>query len=66
MDLGKNLCFLITVVVDVSVFLSFVRYHFIEMPTESSYPKIAIPEVDIWTFLFEGKDRKYPDDKGMV
>ncbi len=35
------------------------------MPTESSYPKLTIPNVDLWAFLFERKDREYPDDKGM-
>lgn len=35
-----------------------------KMPTESSYPKLDIPPVDIWTAIFERKDRKYPDDKG--
>jgi 4-coumarate--CoA ligase len=35
------------------------------MPTESSYPKLDIPNVDLWAFLFERKDREYPDDKGM-
>ncbi|PMD52282.1 acetyl-CoA synthetase-like protein [Hyaloscypha bicolor E] len=33
------------------------------MPTESTYPKLAIPDVDLWTFLFERKDRAYPDYK---
>ncbi|PMD39642.1 acetyl-CoA synthetase-like protein [Hyaloscypha variabilis F] len=33
------------------------------MPTESTYPKLDIPDVDLWTFLFERKDREYPDDK---
>jgi 4-coumarate--CoA ligase len=36
------------------------------MPTESSYPRIDIPDIDIWTFLFERKpeDRQFPEDKG--
>ncbi|KKA25449.1 Photinus-luciferin 4-monooxygenase (ATP-hydrolyzing) [Rasamsonia emersonii CBS 393.64] len=33
------------------------------MPTKSLYPPIDIPNVDIWTFLFERKDREFPDDK---
>ncbi|MCJ1313400.1 hypothetical protein MMC25_007078 [Agyrium rufum] len=33
------------------------------MPTESSYPKIDIPDVDLWGLLFERKDRPYPEDK---
>lgn len=33
------------------------------MPTKSTYPDLDIPNVDIWTFLFERKDREYPDDK---
>lgn len=36
------------------------------MPTESRYSKIDIPNVDLWTFLFERKDREFPDDKGML
>ena len=36
------------------------------MPTESSYPKLDIPNVDLWAFLFERKDREFPDDKGML
>jgi hypothetical protein len=35
------------------------------MPTESSYDKLDIPNVDLWAFLFERKDREFPDDKGM-
>jgi hypothetical protein len=34
------------------------------MPTESTYPKLDIPNVDLWTFLFERKGREFPDDKG--
>jgi hypothetical protein len=34
------------------------------MPTGSLYPDIDIPNVDLWTFLFERKDREFPDDKG--
>jgi hypothetical protein len=37
-----------------------------DMPTESTYPKLDIPDVDLWTFLFERKDREYPDDKGTI
>ncbi|KAF7159235.1 hypothetical protein CNMCM5623_004507 [Aspergillus felis] len=33
------------------------------MPVSSSYPSIDIPNVDLWTFLFERKDRPFPDDK---
>ncbi|RAH86406.1 acetyl-CoA synthetase-like protein [Aspergillus japonicus CBS 114.51] len=33
------------------------------MPVSSLYPSVEIPNVDIWTFLFERKDREYPDDK---
>ncbi|KAH7417408.1 hypothetical protein BKA64DRAFT_615186 [Cadophora sp. MPI-SDFR-AT-0126] len=32
------------------------------MPVESSYPPITVPNVDIWTFLFERAERPYPDD----
>lgn len=34
------------------------------MPTASTYPLLDIPQVDLWEFLFERKDREYPDDKG--
>lgn len=34
------------------------------MPTDSTYPAVDIPDVDLWTFLFERKDRPYPDGKG--
>ncbi|KAI9882602.1 MAG: hypothetical protein M1823_005649 [Watsoniomyces obsoletus] len=33
------------------------------MPTESLFPPVDIPNVDIWTFLFERKNREYPDDR---
>ncbi|KAF2141881.1 uncharacterized protein K452DRAFT_358948 [Aplosporella prunicola CBS 121167] len=33
------------------------------MPTQSPYPPLQIPDVDIWSFLFERKDRPFPDDK---
>ncbi|EKV14930.1 Phenylacetyl-CoA ligase [Penicillium digitatum PHI26] len=33
------------------------------MPILSNYPLVDIPEVDLWTFLFERTDRAYPDDK---
>ncbi|KAL5363987.1 hypothetical protein BJX96DRAFT_156546 [Aspergillus floccosus] len=32
------------------------------MPVSSSYPSVDIPNVDLWTFLFERKDRPFPDD----
>lgn len=33
------------------------------MPTDSLYPPLDIPEVDIWTCLFRNKHRPFPDDK---
>ncbi|KAJ5915964.1 hypothetical protein N7454_010871 [Penicillium verhagenii] len=33
------------------------------MPVSSNYPPIDIPELDLWSFLFERKDRPYSDDK---
>ncbi|OXV10990.1 hypothetical protein Egran_01251 [Elaphomyces granulatus] len=33
------------------------------MPTSSPYRHLDIPNVDLWTFLFERKDRPYPDDQ---
>lgn len=34
------------------------------MPTESHYPSEPIPDVDLWAFLFERKDKPFPDSKG--
>ena len=34
------------------------------MPVESKYPRIEISQDDVWKFLFERKDREFPDDKG--
>ena len=34
------------------------------MPADSKYPLIDIPNVGLWDFLFERKDRDFPDDKG--
>lgn len=34
------------------------------MPTESSYPAFTVPADGLWDFLFERKDREFPDDKG--
>jgi hypothetical protein len=34
------------------------------MPTDSSYPLVEIPNLDLWAFLFERKDKPYPDNKG--
>ncbi|KAL8657005.1 MAG: hypothetical protein Q9226_002347 [Calogaya cf. arnoldii] len=33
------------------------------MPTESTYPPIEIPPVNIWALIFERKDREFPEDK---
>lgn len=46
-------------------FLSIQSPHF-TMPVASSYPPVSIPEVDIWDFLFERKDRPFPDDKSKA
>lgn len=35
------------------------------MPIESTYPSLQIPDVDLWAFLFERKDKNFADDKGM-
>ena len=35
------------------------------MPTESAFPKLDIPNIDLWAFLFEREDNSYPDDKGI-
>ncbi|KAF1920035.1 4-coumarate-CoA ligase-like protein [Ampelomyces quisqualis] len=33
------------------------------MPSESKYPSLQIPDVDLWAFLFERKDKPFGDDK---
>ncbi|KAL8767745.1 MAG: hypothetical protein Q9209_005831 [Squamulea sp. 1 TL-2023] len=33
------------------------------MPTESTYPPVEIPPIDVWELLFERKDISFPDDK---
>ena len=35
------------------------------MPVESQYPSFKVPDQDLWAFLFERKDRPFPDDKGV-
>jgi len=34
------------------------------MPFESQFPSPPIPDVDLWAFLFERKDKGFADDKG--
>jgi len=36
------------------------------MPVDSSYPKLDIPDVDLWEFLFEREKREFPDDKSVL
>ncbi|OJJ58628.1 hypothetical protein ASPSYDRAFT_150917 [Aspergillus sydowii CBS 593.65] len=33
------------------------------MPVSSQYPSVEIPNIDLWTFLLERKDKPFPDDK---
>lgn len=33
------------------------------MPVASSYPSFEVPNLDLWSFLFERKDKPFPDDK---
>lgn len=35
------------------------------MPVASHYPPVDIPNVDLWTFLFEREGRQFPDDKSQ-
>jgi hypothetical protein len=35
------------------------------MPSDSKYPSLPIPDTDLWGFLFERKDKPFPDNKGM-
>ena len=34
------------------------------MPYPSSFPPVSIPDLDLWTFLFERKDKPFPSSKG--
>ena len=36
------------------------------MPVDSPYPPLDIPNVGIWDFLFERKDRDFSDDKVIL
>jgi hypothetical protein len=36
------------------------------MPMQALHPNLSIPNVDLWTFLFERRDKPFPDDKGMI
>ena len=36
------------------------------MTSISPFASVDIPDVDLWSFLFERKDREYPDSKGMT
>ena len=33
------------------------------MPSNSPFPDVEIPDVDLWGFMFEWKDRDFSDDK---
>ncbi|KAL4783990.1 hypothetical protein BJX76DRAFT_367927 [Aspergillus varians] len=33
------------------------------MPASSLYPSVDIPNIDLWAFLLEPKDKPFPDDK---
>jgi hypothetical protein len=35
----------------------------VAMPVKSLYPDIDIPNIDLFTFLFERKNRPYADEK---
>jgi len=34
-----------------------------DMPSKSPYPDVEVPDVDIWAFLFERKDRDFADEQ---
>ncbi|KAI6246534.1 putative 4-coumarate--CoA ligase [Erysiphe necator] len=36
------------------------------MPIRSTYKDVHIPNVDLWTFLFERRDREFPDQKVIL
>ncbi|KAL2856576.1 hypothetical protein BJY01DRAFT_203042 [Aspergillus pseudoustus] len=33
------------------------------MPVSSQYPSVDVPDIDLWTFLLERKDKPFPDNK---
>ncbi|KKY19534.1 putative 4-coumarate- ligase [Diplodia seriata] len=33
------------------------------MPTPSPYPSLDVPNLDVWAFLFDRKDKPYPNDQ---
>lgn len=33
------------------------------MPVQSTYASFELPNVDLWKYLFDRTDRKFPDDK---
>jgi acyl-CoA synthetase (AMP-forming)/AMP-acid ligase II len=33
------------------------------MPTKSPFPDVEIPNIDLWSLMFDRKDRDFPDDK---
>lgn len=35
------------------------------MPTKSPFPTFEVPKEDIWGFIFERKEKAFPDDKGI-
>ncbi|KAK1769742.1 hypothetical protein QBC33DRAFT_531838 [Phialemonium atrogriseum] len=36
------------------------------MPYPSSFPPVSIPDLDLWTFLFERKDKPFPSSKEIL
>jgi len=34
------------------------------MPTKSSFPDVAIPDVDLWGLMFDRKNNGFSDDQG--
>lgn len=36
------------------------------MPTESKFPRLNIPNVNLWEFLFSNLDRTYPNHQGEL
>ncbi|KAL2816213.1 hypothetical protein BDW59DRAFT_166498 [Aspergillus cavernicola] len=36
------------------------------METESPYPNVHIPQIDLWSFLFQNPHRSFPDSKSIL
>lgn len=54
---------LVFILLPVTVVLAILEYSSHTMPVASTYPSFEVPDVDAWDFMFQRKDRDFPDDK---